>query len=172
MKKRLSFIVFVIIINSALFAGDFGADGALNSSDFSLTQMLKYAIEDEYLALNEYEAIIDSFGDLRPYTNIIESEKTHIKYLEELYKNHNMIIPLVETVSYIHIPENITEALKIGVNAEILNISMYENFLNQEISLDVREVFEFLKKASENHLRAFERQVNEPSGRGQSRKRW
>ena len=40
---------------------------------------------------------------------------------------------------------------------EIENIAMYERFLQQELPKDVRQVFESLKNASENHLRAFRR---------------
>ncbi|WP_187759820.1 ferritin-like domain-containing protein [Thiospirochaeta perfilievii] len=160
MKKIIGLILLSLGgFTSFIFGENFGADGALNESNYTLEEMLEYAIEDEYLALNEYEALIEKFGPIKPFTNIIESEKTHIAYLKELYSSYNIEIPKVDTTSHLYIPKNVEEAAKIGVDAEVKNIAMYNKFLKEDLPLDVRNVFEFLKKASENHLKAFRRQL-------------
>jgi hypothetical protein len=48
-------------------------------------------------------------------------------------------------------------AFETGVEAEIDNIKMYEKFLTAKLPDDIRDTFERLKKASGNHLRAFQR---------------
>jgi hypothetical protein len=37
---------------------------------------------------------------------------------------------------------------------------MYESFLQEDLPGDVRDLFEQLKRASENHLRAFRNNLN------------
>lgn len=165
MKKIISLLITLSILSVGVMAEDFGAQGALTSTEFTIKQMLNYAIQDEYLALNEYEALVEKFGVTRPYTNIIKAEKTHITYLEELYNNYEISIPLVDTSAFINVPSNLSEAAEIGVEAEVQNILMYEKFLEQDLQEDIREVFIHLKEGSENHLRAFKRQLD-TNGRG------
>ena len=171
MNKKVISVMFLSALVSLLYAGEIGSSAAAGKNNLDLEQMLEYAIEDEYMALAEYEAIMDKFAMDRPYSNIAESEKTHISYLEELYRTHNLKIPRVETEGHVILPETAAEAAALGVEAEIKNIAMYEQFLKEDLPDDVREVFNLLKRASENHKRAFERQADASSGRGQGRGR-
>lgn len=125
--------------------------------------MLTYAIQDEYLARGEYVAIMGKFGEVSPYANIKKSEDTHISFLTELYKAYGLALPMDDSKSHTMIPANLLEAAKTGVQAEIDNIAMYENFLGQSLPLDVLEVFTTLKSASESHLAAFQKQVEKLS---------
>lgn len=166
------FFIFILLIglSCSVFAANFGAAGVQNDKEYTLEEMLHYALEDEYLALEEYKALMEEFDLTRPYSNIARSEQTHIAYLEELYKAHNIPIPEISAGDHLLIPSSVTEAAEIGVQAEINNIAMYEKFLNQELPEDVKDVFILLKKGSENHLRAFERQLDSSQGgRGKNR---
>ncbi len=138
----------------------YGSKGALADSDLSLEDMLAYAIQDEYTARGEYEAIISTFGSLAPYTNIIKSETSHISSLTTLYETYGLIAPADDSKSHLVIPESLLAAAQTGVQAEIDNIAMYEKFLSTDLPDDVRQVFESLKDASYNHLAAFEKQVS------------
>ncbi|MDC7241090.1 MAG: DUF2202 domain-containing protein [Spirochaetales bacterium] len=168
MNKMTILLSMVFMVSIGLYAEDFGSAGAKEKSEFTLEEMLEYAIQDEYLALNEYQALMDEFGVDRPYSNIARSEETHISYLEELYRNHNISIPRVNTDDHIVLPSTLQEAAEIGVQAEINNIAMYEQFLAQDLPDDVREVFVLLQRASENHLQAFERQAGAGTGQGRA----
>jgi len=89
-------------MHCTLVASDeIGAKAAKANPDPSIEEMLNYAIQDEYLARAEYYEVMDRFGNVRPFSQIVKSEETHVK----------MLVPL----------------------------------------------FERLKSASENHLRAFEK---------------
>jgi hypothetical protein len=138
---------------------DYGAKGAEARSKFTLEEMFAYAIEDEYLALAEYELITSELDVTRPFTNIIEAEKTHISLLEDIYAVYEFVIPSVDPSAHTLLPDSVNEAYSAGVEAEIANIAMYELFLEQDLPDDVRSVFEALKKGSESHLLAFEKNV-------------
>lgn len=159
MKKLLViFTIMTMTLIGSVFADteDYGAAGASTHEEYTLEEMLTYAIQDEYLARSEYEKIIEKFGEIRPFTNIIKSEEYHIELLLPLIDKYE--VEVVEDTSYDHIiiPETLLESLQTGVVAEVNNIGMYENFLEKQLPEDVRDVFEVLKNASENHLKAFE----------------
>ena len=144
-------------------ASDYGAKGALSQSDMDLKAMLTYAIEDEYLAKAEYELIMDRYGRIRPFSNIVRAEEQHIQYLVELFNIYGYGIPADTAKDHVVLPQNLKSAFKTGMGAEIDNIAMYEAFLERELPADVRDVFEQLKQASENHLRAFKNNLRKYS---------
>jgi hypothetical protein len=167
--KLLSAAVVLILILTVVpsaFAADYGADGAADMENFTLEAMLKYALEDEYLARAEYELIINEYGNQRPFSNIIEAEEYHISLLKPLFEKYGIELAEDKSDEYVILPESIEAALKTGVDAEIANIDMYERFLEEDIPEDVRIVFEELKRASENHLRAFKNGLERNNGRG------
>lgn len=71
----------------------YGAVGALSDIDLSISDMLMYAVQDEYLARGEYLSIIEKFGSQKPYSNIVLSEETHLAYLEEVYTAYDLEFP-------------------------------------------------------------------------------
>lgn len=145
------------VLIEELVVDGFGAKGASTQLDLSIEEMLRYAIEDEYLARQEYESIMDAFGEQQPFSNIIRAEETHIELLKEIYESYEYEIPEDQAADHIILPISIEEALEIGVQAEINNIAMYEMFLGEELPDDIREVFIELRDASINHLAAFEK---------------
>lgn len=68
----------------------------LKDSELTIENMLRYAIEDEYLTRGEYQKIIEKFGEKRPFTNIIKAENRHISWLKPLFKN--MVFPCRQIV--------------------------------------------------------------------------
>jgi hypothetical protein len=165
MKKLTALLMAVLLIgamSATAFAADteFGSAAVTEDKTYTLSEMLTYAIEDEYLAHAEYEKIIDSFGAQTPFTNILKAEETHIARLEPLFTEYGVTKPEDNADSYTVVPSSLLEAMKTGVTAEINNIAMYEKFLSQDLPDDVRLVFTALKNASENHLAAFERGVD------------
>ena len=136
-----------------------GSVSALEAVDYTLEEMLIYAIQDEYTARSEYEYLIETFDIEKPFTNIMASEENHIAMLVPLFTDYN--IPLTEDTSSEHlIPiASLEDAFAIGVDAEILNIAMYNAFLTQDLPDDIEETFIKLRDASENHLAAFEKNL-------------
>lgn len=142
-----------------LSVSGYGSAGAAADTNLSLADMLTYAIQDEYAARAEYEAILDSYGTVRPFSNILRAEETHIDTLLPLFTEYGITAPADEGAARAALPDNLTSAYQTGVNAEVTNIAMYEQFLEQDLPADVRVVFESLMRASENHLRAFQNRL-------------
>jgi hypothetical protein len=164
MKKLvlLTILAAVILVPTASAAAALsGAKAALADKDLTLSDMLTYALQDERIARTEYQIILDTFGSSRPFSNIIKAEETHIRYLTDLFSDHKLAVPADGTRKPAA-PKDWTSALEAGRQAEIDNIAMYDKFLAQDLPADVRQVFEQLKAASQNHLRAF---TNNRSGR-------
>lgn len=138
---------------------EYGAGLASKDTSLTLEEMLTYAIQDEYLARMEYETIIAKYGTVRPFSNIIHAEVNHIAELKKLFETKNIAIPKDLAKNYVVVPGSLQDAYKAGVDAEVLNSRMYDQFLNEALDAEVRTVFEALKNASLNHLRAFERKA-------------
>ena len=172
MKKIMQMIsaaalLAILFGGTATFAADsdFGSAGALSNDAYTLEAMLTYAIEDEYLAKAEYEAIMDAYGSIRPFSNIVNAEETHITLLEPLFTTYNVPLPENTAADQVVLAETLQDTYAIGVEAEINNISMYTAFLEQDLPDDVRDVFTRLMNASENHLAAFENALDRSTSR-------
>jgi hypothetical protein len=167
MKKTMIVItVFTLMITGFVFAGlsvnasTVDTDAILETLEtddtgaYVLEDMLILAITDEILAKATYESIIDTFGDIRPFTKIVLAEQTHIDLLLPLFETYGIEIPDVD-VTDIPVYGSVSEALAAGVEAEKANIAIYEAFLAQDLPEDVSLVFQSLMNASEHHLQAF-----------------
>lgn len=146
--------------DEALSLVGYGAKGALADDELSILDMLTYAVQDEYLAHGEYAAIIAKFGDINPYSNIMNAEETHLAFLQEVYGTYDLDFPEDASADHIVVPETLLEAAETGVHAEIDNIAMYDLFLSFDLPDNVSEVFTALRDGSESHLLAFQKQVD------------
>lgn len=167
MKKATQIIMAVIMITligttgiSMADSTPYGAAGATLDENLTIEEMLNFAIQDEFLAKAEYESIMAEFDTQRPYSNIVKSEETHITLLLPLFETYAFDIPVNDAATKVVLPDTLAETYVIGIEAEIANIEMYELFLDEDLPDDVRDVFERLKSASENHLKAFENASN------------
>ena len=164
MKKRSILISLVAIMalmvatTSVALADDtnYGSAGAASDESYTLEEMLVYAIQDEYMAQAEYDAVMDTFNTSRPFSNIIKSEATHIQLLLPLFQTYGYAVPLNNAADLTVLPSSLEETYQIGVQAELNNIAMYQAFLKEDLPQDVELVFERLMKASESHLKAFQ----------------
>lgn len=165
MKKKLRILsagalVIVMMVSTAYaFASDelIGAANVTNEGNYTIEEMLKYAIEDEYMAKAEYEAIIKDLQIQRPFSNIVRAEDMHIRLLVPLFEKYELDLPENQWSENIVIPSTISEAYKTGRVAEEKNIDMYSQFLTQELPSDVEYVFKALVAGSKKHLATFER---------------
>lgn len=155
---------FAFAENTGTNMGLYGNGAAKADTDLSIQDMLTYAIQDEYLAHGEYEAIVAKFGAVRPFINIIEAETTHISWLSQAFNTYQIPLPQDESKKHLVVPQTLYDAYTTGVQAEIDNIAMYDRFLAQPIIQDakygdLKTLFTNLKNASENHLLAFKNQL-------------
>ena len=137
----------------------FGSAGALSDSDLNLAAMLTYALQDEYFAHAQYVLIIDSLGNTKPFSSIINAEEKHIAQLLPLFETYGIAPPEDNAGEHTAIVGDLTQAYGAGEAAELSNIAMYDVFLQQDLPDDVRTEFNSLKNASENHLAAFRKHL-------------
>lgn len=122
------------------------------------------ALEDEYHAEAFYAAVIDAFGPVRPFTNIIGAEQTHSSALASLMLSYGMAVPANTQIGATGIvdsvPASLSEACAAGAEAEIANMALYNDALLPAVSAypDIVSVMQSLSAASQQrHLPAFER---------------
>lgn len=130
-----------------------------------LHQVLRIAVYDEYHAYNTYLKVINTFGEIKPFVNIIQAEIRHYTSLIVLLEKYNVAIPVDDWYEKIEIPQKMQECCEMGVAGEIKNIKMYDNLLKYTSEYpDVTDTLYKLQAASyNNHLPAFRKCVQEYS---------
>jgi hypothetical protein len=115
-------------------------------------------IQDEYHAYAVYQAVIDQFGPVAPFTRIQAAEAQHIAALEVLFNRYDVPVPDPEPLEDLPEFNSIADACALGAAAEIANFELYDSWIAQTSDYpDLVQVFTALRNASEfNHLPAFE----------------
>ena len=152
----LAVALTVLTLTSVTSLAEFGSAAVVEGQSYTTEQMLTYAIQDEYLALAEYRAIVEQFESSRPFSSLITAEESHIELLKPLFAQYGVTLPENDAASRVTSPDSLAFAYEAGIQAETNNIAMYDAFLKQGVPEDIQAVFSALKAASENHLNAFE----------------
>lgn len=170
MKKLLSIGLALTMMLGLMVTFASGADSVTSGGTYTVDQMLQYAFEDESKAIAEYEAIMEAFGVVAPFKNIVKAEERHLDWVTSLYESMGKTVPTFDATKEVVVPATLEEAYKIGVAAEIENIDMYKAFLNNaNTTEEMKTVFTALINGSESHLNAFQRKVDGvygPNGQG------
>ena len=137
-------------------------------SKADLEEILRDALEDERKAEATYAAVIEKFGEVRPFTNIIDAERRHSAAIERQMTRLGFAIPANHWEGKGEAPATLVEACSMAVEAEIENIALYDRLLPAIADDVVRQVLQNLQDASrDNHLPAFRRCLErEDSGGG------
>ncbi len=148
------------------------ADASPTLAGQSTEQQLLYLIEEEKLAHDVYTVMYQQYG-ANVFGNILESESTHQGMVLTLLSARNIPDPRSSEVGvfknqalqafYNQLIEqgnkNATEAYKAGVAIEERDIADISTQLSTTSDQDVVATLESLRSGSENHLRAFNRQL-------------
>lgn len=151
-----------------LFIAAFSAATILGANTVSAlttnaSNALKMALDDEYKAFTTYQVVLEKFGDVRPFSNIIQAEIRHIDMLKDLMVKYQIPIttnPYLSGVNRPAAPDSLREACAVGIQAEIDNAALYDDHLLPMVASqpDIKLVFENLRDASQQrHLPAFQR---------------
>lgn len=127
---------------------------------FDLEQILLDALDDERKAEASYAAVIEKFGPVRPFINIISAERRHAAAIENQMERLGFEIPENLWQGKVDAPSSLAIACKQAVQAEIENVALYDRLIPLIPDAGVRHVFERLRDASrDNHLPAFRRRL-------------
>lgn len=142
------------------------------SSDESTKKQLLYLIEEEKLAHDVYTVLYDKYG-ARVFGNILQSESTHQSRVLTLLEDRNIADPRKDAVGEFSDPDlqklfddliakgikSEQDAHEVGVTIEEVDIADITKQLETASDVDVIQTLEDLRRGSENHLRAFNRQL-------------
>jgi len=156
MRRRSSEVAVEVEQTFDRSAQDLQDEPATQGSDLQ-EAALYFAIQDEYKAESTYGEVIKKFGDIRPFSNIINAEVRHSEAIAALFKKRDIPVPTP-------MPNNdqtfdtIAAACAFGVKSEEENIALYERLLSTVKDPDIVAVFKNNMQASQlNHLPAFGR---------------
>jgi hypothetical protein len=142
------------------------------SSDELTKQQLVYLIEEEKLAHDVYTVFYEEYG-ARVFGNILKSESTHQERVLSLLEARNIADPRSSELGVFNDNDlqkfyddlieqgmqNETEAFRVGVIIEETDIADITTQLSTTTEEDVIIALEDLRRGSENHLRAFNKQL-------------
>lgn len=124
-----------------------------------LADILFVAIQDEFHAEAVYDGVVEDFGPVAPFSNIVGAEVRHSTAIARLYEARGWTVPANPwTTADVPHFTTVAEACAVGVDAEIANVEVYDD-LTEETALpdDVLRVFDSNRLASlERHLPAFQ----------------
>lgn len=128
-----------------------------------LHQALQIAIYDEYRAQATYQRVLESFGPVAPFSNIVHAETRHINALLPLLQRYQVPIPINNWYSNVVLANTLGENCELGVAGEIQNVQMYDHLLSYISQTDIRQTFMNLREASlSSHLPAFRQCSRQP----------
>ncbi|MEC3861516.1 hypothetical protein VK792_09495 [Mesobacterium sp. TK19101] len=152
-----------VALAAALLAVASPATHAATITSAERTAALR-ALDDEYHAYATYQAVIDRFGAVRPFTNIQRAEARHANALIGYLQSHGIVAPanpyLTGAKPMPDAPASLAEACAVGVQAEIANAGLYDDDLLPAARGDAEltRIFVALRDASQQkHLPAFQR---------------
>ena len=100
-------------------------------SEVDLEKILLDALDDERKAEATYTAVIDKFGPVRPFINIISAESRHSRAIEKQLFRLGFGIPEDQWQGNGEAPSTLAAACKLAVKAEIDNIALYDRLIPQ-----------------------------------------
>lgn len=124
----------------------------------AVLDMMARGIADEYHAQAIYNGVLQDFGPVRPFVNIVQAEGQHAAAIAQLYAARGLVAPANGwTVDMVPRFASVAAACTAAAEAEVENVRLYDEFLAQALPTDVRTVFENNRRASiNNHLPAFQ----------------
>ncbi|WP_294541729.1 DUF2202 domain-containing protein [uncultured Rhodoblastus sp.] len=130
-----------------------------------LHTILIEALDDERKTEATYAAIIERFGQVRPFTNIVDAEARHSRAIERQMERLGIAVPENGRVGKGAAPATLAAACEGAIVGELENIALYDRLLPQISDVTARSVLANLRDASrDNHLPAFRRCLARESG--------
>jgi hypothetical protein len=118
---------------------------------------LTAAIDEEYGALNTYQAVLSQFGSVMPFSRIVRAEQQHVNALARLFTKYGLPVPANPGLVPASTFASLTTACQTGVDAEIADAKLYDTLKPSVDNADILQVFANLQAASLNsHLPAFD----------------
>jgi hypothetical protein len=120
-------------------------------------EALNLALDDEYHAFAVYASVIDTFGEVEPFVEILSSEQRHINALTNQLVKLGVQVPANRWIGTIQTFDSLKKACQAAVTAEVANANLYDQLFNMTDDPNLTRVFTNLRNASLNsHLPKFQ----------------
>lgn len=134
-----------------------GAGVALGPLTEAEAQALVRAVREEFGAQALYESVVNTFGNVIPFSSIARSEAQHAAALVNLANKYGVAVPEFPAGNTLPAFATLEEACQAGVDAEIADAALYDELIAVTTHSDLLRVYANLQSASlNNHLPAFE----------------
>jgi hypothetical protein len=118
---------------------------------------LEQAILEEYGALNLYNAVLNQFGSVAPFDQIVRAEQQHVNALSRQATKYGVAVPTNPGLTTSPTFTTLNDACKAGIAAEIADAKLYDDLKPMVTHTDILQVFNNLQYASLNsHLPSFQ----------------
>lgn len=122
---------------------------------YTLEEMLKYAILDEYAAQALYNDTVTLYAAQEPFQRLLQDEEALINLLTQLLKDNSGALPDLTVIFEKPKEVSLRAACLAGIKAEQISIDMYKAFLAKDnLPEGVADVFQLLLDSSIGHLDA------------------
>jgi hypothetical protein len=131
--------------------------GSAQVTPADLPTMLTTTLQDEYHAQQVYQGVLNDFGAIRPFVNIVSAEARHAQAISQLFATRGLDVPpSAWTAASVPHFTTVQAACAAAATAEVENIALYDRYLALDLPADVRTVFTNNRAASATaHLPAF-----------------
>ena len=186
MKKIYILIVALVVLSSIFAVLRFNASDSvtitrpslLNNTSLSISDDerngLIYMREEEKLARDVYTVMYGKYN-LKPFKNITGAEQRHMDFIKDLLVKYDIDDPVKSDETGLFTNDelknlhdkyieqgniSLIDALKTGAEIEEADIRDLNKQLDLVKSNDIIDTYTYLKNGSENHLRAFVRNLS------------
>jgi hypothetical protein len=160
-------VITIVVISSMNF---YGQNTSLSDE---VIKDMKYMVEEEKLARDVYE-FLDNTWNIRVFNNIKQSEQRHMEMMQNLLSTNNVEYDLSDESGLFFNKElqklyneliekgskSKYDALEVGKLIEVTDIKDITDAIENTNDSYIKTVYTNLLKASQNHLKAFERQLS------------
>jgi len=182
MKKYTIVLVLVMVAGMMSAFAPLPQGNEVSPQTASLTASetadLQFMIEEEKMARDLYTAFYGLYST-QSFQTIASSEQVHMDELKFLLDTFGIPDPTIGNAAGVFSDAGLqalydqllaqgsvsmTEALKVGASVEEIDILDLQSRMAQTVQADILAVYSELEWGSENHLRAFVRQINNQTG--------
>lgn len=147
------------------------AQAATPTVSATVKAQLLYLVEEEKLARDVYAAL-DAVSISPKFKNISQSEQTHMDFISDLLVTYGIKNPTTGKKPGVFVDKSLAalyktlvakgkksaiDALQVGILIEEKDLADLATLSKSLTQTDIKTAVAFLKKGSENHLRAFKR---------------
>jgi hypothetical protein len=128
---------------------------------------LETAIQDEYKSRATYNQVLADFGQVRPFSRIVQAEGRHVEVLARLHKRYGLAVPDDTWAEKVPAFDSLNAAAMASITGEQENGALYDRLMEDVANPELRTAFSALRFATmEHHLPAFQRFVSGPADTG------